>query len=196
MRKYITGFLVGVLLASAVPAYGAVTSAIGKKVGSEIVVKLDDKEVGKAIVVDGRSYLPVRATADALDLGLEVTKEAINLVSTEPIMIKNDNFDKMQLLQGSIEIVKGRKDAAIKSRDQLKEWLAKPFRQLDNAKASLESYTDKTVPQYQLQFEAMQALQKIQTDTEAEVAELGLMIADYDRQIADLEAQKAALESK
>lgn len=74
MKKYVVGFLAGLLVASAFPAYGAVSSMIGKKVQVEYPITLDGESLDvKALAIDGTSYTPNRALADAL--GLEIKFE-------------------------------------------------------------------------------------------------------------------------
>jgi hypothetical protein len=71
-RNFVLGLIVGILLASAVPAYGAVSSLIGKTVQGEYSVKVDDKEIAaKSIAIDGTTYAPLRAVAESI--GYDVT---------------------------------------------------------------------------------------------------------------------------
>lgn len=77
MRKYLIGFIAGLLLASAFPAYGAVTSLIGKQVQAENSVIVNGVELDvKAVNIDGTTYTPNRALAEALgaDIGFEDKK--------------------------------------------------------------------------------------------------------------------------
>jgi hypothetical protein len=192
MRKYIIGFIVGLMIASAVPAYGAVSSLVGKNVDSEIVVNLNSKELGTAIVVEGRSYLPLRVAAEALQLELDVTTEAINLMSTKPIVVENDNFDQLQSFIGAIEGLSGLKANAIKKRDQLIEILKKPNDKLFRAKELL-SEMGESDPRRENQLDVVATFEQAQKDNEKNIIELQSKVTEYDRQITELETQKSAL---
>lgn len=78
------GVVIGVGLTASAGAYAASATKIGKKVAGEIAVFLNGKEAPtKAIVVDGTSYLPVRWTAEAAGLGLEVKGKDVYLTKKE-----------------------------------------------------------------------------------------------------------------
>jgi len=82
MRKYLVGFIVGALFMSAFPAYGAVSSLVGKKVSGEFSVKVDGTEIaGKSVAIDGTTYAPLRAIGDAT--GYTVTFENKEVVFTK-----------------------------------------------------------------------------------------------------------------
>lgn len=75
MRKYIIGALIGFSLSFAISAHAAVENLIGRVVEGVFPVKVNGVQIEKqAIVIDGTSYLPVRAIGDAL--GLDVTFDA------------------------------------------------------------------------------------------------------------------------
>jgi hypothetical protein len=82
MRKYVIGFLVGVLCASVAPAYGAVSSLVGKKVSGEYTVKVDGTTLSnKSVAIDGTTYAPLRAIGDAT--GYDVSFENKTVVFTK-----------------------------------------------------------------------------------------------------------------
>ena len=88
MRKYLIGFIAGLLIASAFPVYGAVTSMIGKQVQTEnsVVVNGVELEV-KAVNIDGTTYTPNRALAEALgaEIGFEDKKVIFDTKEGEPV---------------------------------------------------------------------------------------------------------------
>jgi hypothetical protein len=116
MRKYVIGFLVGVLCASVAPAYGAVSSLVGKKVSGEYVVKVDGNIIeGKSIAIDGTTYAPLRIIGDAT--GYNVTfenkeviftkKQEVNTVPNEAVTVDNSIAEidaKIAGLQNNIRI--------------------------------------------------------------------------------------------
>lgn len=70
MKKYIIGAVFGFLLATAFSAHAdEVISLIGKQVQGTFPVKVFNKMLSdQAIVIDGTSYLPVRAIGEALNM--------------------------------------------------------------------------------------------------------------------------------
>lgn len=70
MRKYIIGFIAGILVATAGVAAADTVSMIGKKIQSEAVVTLDGEEIGTALIVNGTSYPPLRVIAESVGVGV------------------------------------------------------------------------------------------------------------------------------
>lgn len=71
MRKYLIGFVVGLLVFVGTTALADEISNVGKKIEVEVPVVLNGEELlVKAVAFEGTSYLPVRAVAESL--GLEV----------------------------------------------------------------------------------------------------------------------------
>lgn len=60
MKKFIAGAVFGAILASTVTAYGA-TTLIGKKIQGETDVIVNGTKLDTAIIVDGKSYAPLRS---------------------------------------------------------------------------------------------------------------------------------------
>ena len=88
MRKYLVGFIAGLLLASAFPAYGSVTSMIGKQVQAENSIIVNGLELDvKAVNIDGTTYTPNRALAEALgaEIGFEDKKVIFETKEGEPV---------------------------------------------------------------------------------------------------------------
>ena len=79
MRKYIIGFIAGILIATAGVAAADTVSMVGKKIQSEAVVTLDGKEIGTAIITDGTSYAPLRVVGEAVGVGVGWEKGVVKL---------------------------------------------------------------------------------------------------------------------
>jgi len=79
MRKYLIGFLAGILIATAGVAAADTVSMIGKKIQSEAIVTLDGEEIGTALIVDGTSYPPLRTVAEAVGVGVGWEKGVVKL---------------------------------------------------------------------------------------------------------------------
>jgi peptidoglycan hydrolase CwlO-like protein len=94
MRKYIIGFIAGILVATAGIAGAETISLVGKKIQSEAVVTLDGKEIGTAIITDGTSYLPIRTLADATGLKVGYQKGNIKLETKTELPRNLENLDQ------------------------------------------------------------------------------------------------------
>jgi hypothetical protein len=84
VKKYLIGATVGVLLATTASVYADdfVPNLIGKTVEGTFKVKLNGNTVSKdAIVIDGSSYLPVRAAGEALGLNVNFKNNEVLLNS-------------------------------------------------------------------------------------------------------------------
>jgi len=60
MKKMLIGFICGALIMFSGQVFADQISRVGKKVGSEAIVRIEGKEVSSAIVVDGKAYTPAR----------------------------------------------------------------------------------------------------------------------------------------
>ncbi|ULL14360.1 hypothetical protein DVH26_07795 [Paenibacillus sp. H1-7] len=115
MRKYIIGAVVGASITLSINVSAAVDSIIGKSVEGEFSVVLDGKELGsKAAVVNGTSYLPVRAVGETMGLNVSYqdNKVVLNDNRTEearPLLIKEktaQDYDKaIQIKKRQIPVI-------------------------------------------------------------------------------------------
>lgn len=90
MKKVIIAFVCGVVVATAGSAYADdIKSIVGMQIQGEFPVKVSGKQLDtKAAVLDGTSYLPVRAIGEALnmevsfdaDLGIELKAKEGNVL--------------------------------------------------------------------------------------------------------------------
>lgn len=83
MRKYIVGALFGLLLAIPLTTFGEqISSIVGKQVKGEHPVIVDGKHLSKnAISIDGTTYAPLRAVADAVGYDIAFTNNSVILSS-------------------------------------------------------------------------------------------------------------------
>ncbi|MEC0231184.1 hypothetical protein [Paenibacillus alba] len=94
MKKIILGILIGVSITAAGSAYADdIKNVIGLKVEGSFPVKVNGvKTTNDAVIIDGSSYLPVRAMGEALnmdvkfdaDLGIELKEKGVTKVETTP----------------------------------------------------------------------------------------------------------------
>ena len=80
MKKILSIVLVASMLGgTAVFASGS--SLVGKKVQSEVVVKLDGNTLGNAVIIDKTTYAPIRLIAEASGLNVGYTPGEVTLVT-------------------------------------------------------------------------------------------------------------------
>ncbi|RXZ83367.1 hypothetical protein EBB07_06015 [Paenibacillaceae bacterium] len=87
MKKFISGIVVGAMIFTGISVSAAEIKSklIGKKVQATMIVTIDGKLVDKdAIVINGASYLPVRAITDAIEGKIISVKDGkIELVTND-----------------------------------------------------------------------------------------------------------------
>lgn len=85
MKKYLIGFMAGVLLMFSTSVLAEGISKIGKRIEAEFSVQLDGEELPfKAIALEGTSYAPVRSVAEALGLEVDFVDKVVVLNSKQP----------------------------------------------------------------------------------------------------------------
>lgn len=176
MKKYIIGTIFGFILATAVGANAqGVTTVIGEVIDGAFSVKVNGVELSdQAIVVQGTSYLPVRAFGDATgydikfnpELGIELTKK--NDISTTPIETPATPQTDPTPVKTK-EQIKIETDAAIETLNM----------RIKMVKISISSVEGdiKESPERKDEFQK-------------KIDELNKLITDYEAQIAALQAQK------
>ncbi|MBW4085730.1 hypothetical protein [Paenibacillus sp. S150] len=84
MKKLAAGFLAGAVLMISTQAIGASTSLVGKAIQAEYTVNVYGKKlVDPAIVIDGKSYAPVRAIGELAGFRVSLSGKTINLDEKE-----------------------------------------------------------------------------------------------------------------
>lgn len=121
MKKFVIGVIVGIAITASATAYGEeiVDSIIGKKIDGSFPVKIEGKTLEKhAAVIEGTSYLPVRAIGDALNMEVKFDAEmGIELISKEDDPVAEGEVTaipetvvpkevKIELLEGEISKTK------------------------------------------------------------------------------------------
>ncbi len=94
-KQFIAGFVTAALIFGAVPAFAnTVSSLMGKKVdGVYTVQTAAGKKIGEAAVINGSTYAPVRAVAEATGTTLTVEGKVITL--SEPV-VTTSNVDALK----------------------------------------------------------------------------------------------------
>lgn len=80
MKKIAAGFLAGAMLMVSAQAWGAADSLVGKKIEAEYDVNVYGKKlVDSAIIINGKSYAPVRAIGELAGYCVSYSDKSINL---------------------------------------------------------------------------------------------------------------------
>ncbi|WP_339197904.1 hypothetical protein MKY95_07665 [Paenibacillus sp. FSL P4-0176] len=115
MKKYVAGFLAGALFTLAGAAFADdIQSLIGKKIQGEAVVELNGQALDTAIIVDGKSYAPVRVIGEAAGYDVSMQNKKIILdekvsntpTATSPGEETNLEFLKTKLNERIVDIKK------------------------------------------------------------------------------------------
>lgn len=95
MKKFLSGLVVGVILATCVSSY-AVSQVVAEYVRFNFVVNGESASVAETpVVISGRSYLPVRAIANLLEHEVDYIEESKTIVlnSVTSSGIRGDNLN-------------------------------------------------------------------------------------------------------
>ncbi|MNC16408.1 hypothetical protein D3C76_91070 [compost metagenome] len=88
MKKLAAGFLAGAVLMVSTQAIGASTSLVGKTIQAEYTVNVYGKKLADpAIVIDGKSYAPVRAIGELAGYKVSLSGKTISLDEKENITL-------------------------------------------------------------------------------------------------------------
>jgi len=118
MRKYLIGTLIGFLLAIPLTAFAdEITSLIGEKVQAENVVVVNREELPiKAVNINGTTYSPNRAIADALGMDIKFEEQKV-IFETKQSTSNNElsekggsNLDKSAQLESINRAIESRYD--------------------------------------------------------------------------------------
>jgi hypothetical protein len=122
--KTISTLLVGVVIGLGISFSPEIQAAadklVGQKVSKTMDVKLNDKSIGQAAVIEGTSYLPVRALSENLGVTVGVNSTEIKL---------------QQERSGSVGEVKAQQDSIVSQED---EDYAK-FKKIETLKSTIDN---------------------------------------------------------
>ncbi|WP_337101995.1 hypothetical protein [Paenibacillus sp. YIM B09110] len=169
MRKYIIGFIIGafVMVSGQVLADGV--SKVGKTIQKEATVTLDGQALSNAVIVDAKSYAPVRDIVEAFGASVSYEKGVVK--------IETQGID-LSVLKRNKENLAGR---IINTEKIISALMVVEIPTYENAVANTSE--DKDTWQKRL-YEAKELLKSKQ----AELVDLKLQLAEIDKQIAELES--------
>lgn len=167
MKKYIIGTIFGFVLATAVGANAQeVNKVIDSVVQGVFPVTVEGNSVGDAIVVNDKTYLPVREFGEAVGYKVTFTEDR------EVVLTKNEVTESPTTTPTSPV------QSPNPSTEPSKEWRIEDLQsKLKIAKTSL-SYVEQDLKEFPTE------------ENQKTIDRLNGQIADYESQIAALEAQK------
>jgi chromosome segregation ATPase len=175
MKKFVAGLLVGLLMATAFPAYGAVSSLVGKTIKKEVkVTMLGEPLEKKAILLDGVTYVPLRVITEKLGLQADFVNGEV-VVRNKSAEMRNlermitEKQKEIEETKGSIKYLKSEitsLEQAIIDNPEKKDWL------LGHPQDRIEKIRPRL------------------TEAESKLTTLQTELAELEKQKAALEAQK------
>lgn len=187
MKKFVIGVIVGAVLMFSGQAFGAISSLTGKKVSSELFVKVNGKSIGKGIVVTNKTYLPVREVANAFDADIGIDEGGLSLTTETTISEPSaEEIEAQRLVDIGIlntkkaEIEEKLRDTKIVIENHEKNLIPR----VENSIPLTTS--QKAIDRYNQQLSEMHALV---AEKKASIPVLEAELADVISKIAELEAQ-------
>jgi len=84
MRKYVIGFIAGVVCAIGGTAFADDISLVGKKIVAEVPIKINGQTVSRpGIVVEGTTYLPVRSAGELFGYSVSYAGKSVVMEAKE-----------------------------------------------------------------------------------------------------------------
>lgn len=181
------GIVVGVVISYTPDIYAASSKLLGTKITKVMNVNYNSKFIGEAPVINGVSYIPVRAAANELGMGIEVGKEidlsapqtstGTDEVSETPKSTETpvvDNTGKINQLKEQIEFLKADIAKKEKEKSDFEETLkSKPAKFEEGIRGdSQRAFYDTIEQNYKSNDRILEMQKKNLADYEAQLAEL------------------------
>ncbi len=97
----------GALTFSGISAVSAdVLNLVGKKVQSEAKIKLNNEIVDTAIVIDGKSYGPLRSVYEKSGFDVKFEKGVVSISKADDVVENAVSLEDIEMLRGSLERAK------------------------------------------------------------------------------------------
>jgi len=205
-KTVVVSFLAGCLLMVSAQAFGSGISLLGKKVDGEAKVLLNGKSVGQAVVIEGKSYIPVRditngfgGKVDSVQGGVIKLSSGNEVLPTEP-NVPNEPDTPETPKDHTVYTDKVETEADIKKKNEL----ADARNKVEGKKLIIES-TQKEVDSLTAQVEQAKVkadndtstvgaqrteysiLKKVLEGSRANLDKLKSELAELEKQLAELE---------
>lgn len=178
----VAAFIAGALVMTTGQVMADSLSRVGKKVGSEAMVLLNGKQLSDAVVIDKKSYLPVRDIAEAF--GAEVTYEAATKDKSAVIELITSTDGSEIPVADQIVILQQQKAKLATEKEQIQEGLPTLKKSLAGNEEMLKGVVDDLTKVAISQ--NIESKKKAIEDIEKRLAEIDAEIAEIDAQIAKL----------
>lgn len=188
------GVIIGVSISFSPQIYGASASLLGKDVDKQMEVRLNDKVIGNAAVIDGTSYIPVRSFANEFQLDVSVNTKTITLTSpsaeenAKEAQLQQDESDKLTKIRTLTSQIKISKEKVT----QYAESVTLCEKRVSEAKVKVD-YLASTGKGDQVQKDLTQQSYE---SAVAALENVNSLLAAEKTNLADLESQLAALQQK
>lgn len=138
MKKYVASFLAGAVFVLSATAFADdIKSLVGKKIQGEAVVELNGQVLDTAIIVNGKSYAPVRVIGEAA--GYEVSMQNKKIILDEKSSPTVTTPGKEQSVENQVAILSER----IKSNQDTKKVYEDKISYNENILAGLSTAAEK-----------------------------------------------------
>ncbi|MNV06764.1 hypothetical protein D3C71_971630 [compost metagenome] len=188
----IVGIIIGAGLTLSPQIYGAGAKLLGAKVDKTLDIKLNGNSIGQGAVIDGTSYLPVRAAANALGLEVSVDSTQVNLQgkSNEELaeiaqkeQAEMDKVSKISSLEIKIKLSKQKIESLESAITGTEKTVSSRLSQLNAAKANSQ-ISEEILNRAQINYDdAVKAVDTNKANLAAEQANL----ASLEAQLAELQ---------
>lgn len=183
MRKYLIGFIVGVVISASATAYADdIANLIGQQVEGQTPIYLNGTKLDDAVIIDSKSYAPVRTVSDAAGLEVFFTEGEIHLDATQSDPVVDPVVDPATEITEPTDSVEPSKP--IRTIEQIQS-------EIDSKKADLY-IMQKILSGIELKQKSETTPGKYDSTYQAHAASVALL----ESEIAALEAEKAALEAQ
>jgi hypothetical protein len=104
MKKVVISFIAGALLMASGQALADDISLIGKKVAGEATVLLNGKELSNAVIIDSKSYAPVRDITESFGAEVDYDKGVITI---DTLTTSFETEEKIRALTSEKKFIEG-----------------------------------------------------------------------------------------
>ncbi|MCU6709367.1 copper amine oxidase N-terminal domain-containing protein [Paenibacillus sp. J5C_2022] len=184
MKKIAAAFIAGALVMLSGQALAENLTRVGMKVGSEASVWLNDTQLSDAIVVNSKSYAPVRDIAEAFGAKVEYTPAEENEKAVISLVSKLE--DSNILPEHKVIVLKQERESLVKEKNELEEGI--PFLQnwLAKDEAELEKLTQDWMREPYLK--SIEERKAAIESNKARLAEIESELAAIDAEIKSIES--------
>lgn len=181
MKKHVALIAIVGLLVFGNQAYSAVSNVIGMKVEGVNDISLNGQVIGEIVIINGKSYAPVRDVANAFNADVSFDKEGVKLVA--------DTVAYADEIKLNLGVLKGKKaQLELKISNTIDGIKRHEEKIIPKSIASVNHTTDEKVKEaIEIETERLKAFV---VEMKASIPVLEAELAGVTQQIAELEAQQ------